>query len=166
MSSVIITEVADKVNKADQWNPECWNWTVPDLSHLLGSDPLLVENEAERALREWQAGRCAMCGEVEPLFTDHDHKTGLVRGLLCHSCNGLEGVQHGANTPLGRYRQKSPAIMLGITVRYFDPILGRYAEPEAERDEVEFFRRAAKAVNAIQIDDSANLKNPDSEGSS
>jgi hypothetical protein len=78
------------VDEADQWNPACWGWTVPDLSQLHGADPVGVEDEAEEALREWRAGRCAMC-KVEPLRMDHDHKSGVVRGLLCHSCNVLEG---------------------------------------------------------------------------
>ena len=106
--------MAARVDEADQWNPECWRRTVPDLSHRHGADPLVVEDESEEALRKWQAGRCAMCGNVEPLRMDHDHKTGHVRGLLCHPCNVLEGVQHGADTPLGRYRQKPPAIILSI----------------------------------------------------
>jgi hypothetical protein len=155
--------VAARVDEADQWNPECRRWPVPDLSRLHGADPLVVEVEAEEALREWQAGRCAMCGNLEPLRTDHDHKTGLVRGLLCHSCNVLEGVQQGADTPLGRYRQNSPAIILNITVRYFNHFLGLYAQPEGERDEADFLRRAAKAINAIQIGDSASFETPDSE---
>jgi hypothetical protein len=44
-----------------------------------------------------QKGVCAICGEKETrknrytgicrLHIDHDHKTGKVRGLLCHACN-------------------------------------------------------------------------------
>lgn len=32
-------------------------------------------------------GRCAICGEVQPLALDHDHKTAKVRGLICTHCN-------------------------------------------------------------------------------
>ena len=36
-----------------------------------------------------QENRCAICSSTftEMPFIDHDHKTGLVRGLLCRSCN-------------------------------------------------------------------------------
>lgn len=43
------------------------------------------------ALFEAQGGKCAICkARPQPgkfLHIDHDHKTGLVRGLLCRGCN-------------------------------------------------------------------------------
>jgi hypothetical protein len=36
---------------------------------------------------ELQGNRCAICEAETKLFVDHDHTTGLVRGLLCSNCN-------------------------------------------------------------------------------
>ena len=48
----------------------------------------LTEADIERMLQE-QERRCAIClnrfGDV--FHIDHDHKTGVVRGLLCAPCN-------------------------------------------------------------------------------
>lgn len=40
-------------------------------------------------LVERQAGRCPVCWKIPktPLVVDHDHKTGIIRGLLCRMCN-------------------------------------------------------------------------------
>lgn len=46
--------------------------------------------EAEyQVMFEQQGGRCAICrgARRQNLDVDHDHKTGLVRGLLCRRCN-------------------------------------------------------------------------------
>ena len=43
-----------------------------------------------RELLEYQQHRCAICGiddSFNRLSMDHDHKTGEVRGLICHGCN-------------------------------------------------------------------------------
>ncbi|MDV9186823.1 endonuclease domain-containing protein [Streptomyces sp. SR27] len=42
-------------------------------------------------LFELQKGRCACC-LISPEVIDHDHRSGAVRGLLCVSCNKLEGM--------------------------------------------------------------------------
>lgn len=44
---------------------------------------------------------CAICGTDTPRGrgwqTDHNHKTGAVRSILCHSCNSLIG--HAKESP-------------------------------------------------------------------
>lgn len=52
-------------------------------SHALSDDEYT-------ALLAAQGGGCAICGatpKTRRLHTDRDHKTGRVRGLLCHRCN-------------------------------------------------------------------------------
>jgi hypothetical protein len=56
------------------------------------------------ALLASQGGGCAICGERgdggrwrRRLHVDHDHRTGKVRGLLCHGCN--VGVGHFDDSP-------------------------------------------------------------------
>jgi Autographiviridae endonuclease VII len=43
------------------------------------------------ALLDKQNGVCAICGGTctngHTLYVDHDHKTGMIRGLLCNRCN-------------------------------------------------------------------------------
>lgn len=39
-----------------------------------------------------QDGRCAICGEKSRLVIDHDHKSGMMRGLLCYKHNTAIGM--------------------------------------------------------------------------
>ena len=56
-----------------------------------------ITQEEYARVKECQGGMC-ICGpwtgyngNTRPLSVDHDHKTGLVRGLLCKHCNDLLG---------------------------------------------------------------------------
>jgi hypothetical protein len=82
----------------------------PKRAKALGVDA----EEYARRLRE-QGGGCAICGakpKTRRLHVDHDHKTGEVRGLLCHRCNRALatwmdiGWLHEAQVYLGRHESK------------------------------------------------------------
>ncbi|MDT0270597.1 endonuclease domain-containing protein [Streptomyces sp. DSM 44915] len=152
-------------------NPACWAWgtEVPTedtarhklLAHAdrIGCTPEQAEIlwsleraagalDGESVLINWQAGRCAVCGHVRDLVCDHDHATGLVRGWLCRSCNTTEGTNQNPDTIFARYRERHPAAILGVTIRYLNPVTGDYAKPQLTRE----VGRADRWVDAASED--------------
>jgi hypothetical protein len=90
--------------------PSCHVWRVPE-----GAVPKHLT--ATQALRRWQAGACAMCSASGGrLLVDHCHRTGVIRGLLCSSCNTAEGL--GSSPAFAAYRERPPAVMLGAKEQY------------------------------------------------
>ncbi len=73
-------------------------------------------------LRDWHKGRCAVCGEEKRIVRDHDHNSFLMRGWLCVPCNCAEGVQKGV---FELYRERYPALILGISIRYDHAVYGQ-----------------------------------------
>ena len=68
-------------------NPEVVKQTKRGTYYRTAYGITLGEYEKLNALR---SGKCWICGRPgikRGLNIDHDHRTGLVRGLLCHQCN-------------------------------------------------------------------------------
>jgi hypothetical protein len=69
-------------------------------------------------LLDTQGGGCYGCGRsgvTRNLHVDHDHKTGVVRGILCISCNSaLQKLKDDASIArnLARYLEAPPAVAL------------------------------------------------------
>lgn len=75
----------------------------------------------------FQGQRCAIClratGASRMLSVDHDHKTGLVRGLACRPCNDLLG--HIRDDPatamrIVEYLNAPPAHRMGVVALHED----------------------------------------------
>lgn len=102
-------------------------------------EPYMDRDDPTRdSMRRWQDGRCGLCGFREVLVVDHCHDTGLIRGLLCRSCNITDGVGNGDG--LDQWRAGvTVAAELGIEEIYVD-VFGRTprrVEPaEAELDSI------------------------------
>jgi len=62
----------------------------------------------------WHENRCAICGASPRVVIDHDHGTGLVRGLLCVSCNTAEA--HHDDPAFVRYRRMPPAFLFQVVI--------------------------------------------------
>jgi hypothetical protein len=68
-----------------------------------------VTAEQYQALLDRQGNRCAICRTTEPgkgecFAVDHDHATGLIRGLLCVHCN----------VGLGHFRDDTDLLELAV----------------------------------------------------
>jgi Recombination endonuclease VII len=97
--------------------PACWSWPLPDV---------IEHDHPAQALETWQDGRCAACGQRgRYLVEDHDHETGMVRGLLDQACNGREGRWSSDGPHLFAYYRRRPATaVLGVAYRYVSVVTG------------------------------------------
>jgi hypothetical protein len=93
-------------------DPACWNWSLDSIASCSAGGSDL---DAYLDMEAWQDGRCAVCGISRPLVIDHDHDTGLIRGLLCKSCNIREAREEGI---FQKYRAQNPAHMLSLNLAY------------------------------------------------
>lgn len=89
-------------SKKDGLRPECKRCTSTRRKLLLSKDTIrqrnLEKNFGKGALNTYaklfdeQKGVCAICaspenGRYKHLSVDHNHETGIIRGLLCNNCN-------------------------------------------------------------------------------
>lgn len=122
-----LKSVNPKYKLAQQSNTTRWCKANPDKWAIIQErrrlkdlqDPLLYQKrrnaflkrkykitveEYDRILLD-QGGGCKLCfrkpGERK-LHTDHDHKTGKVRGILCHQCNWFLGTVDADSSILNR----------------------------------------------------------------
>ena len=137
---VAVAEAAEQEarQRADRMAPACWSWEAPADLASRAPDPDVADLAAIEA---WQAGRCGICSSKTRLVTDHDHVTGLVRGLLCQRCNTAEAFRDVG--PYRRYRERPPAVILGVEVRYWNPIAGDFARPQPVTREADKWTDAA-----------------------
>ena len=73
----------------------------------------LKHGKGTGSISEYKAGNtpehCALCGrrmrnlETRNHIVDHDHKTGMVRDVICRNCNGLEGKINNLCTRAGTW---------------------------------------------------------------
>ncbi len=98
-----------------------------------------------QALAEVQLLVCAICGRRGDIF-DHDHETGLVRGLLCRGCNAIEGGPGGDHPNHVRYREHPPAASLPVPIRYCAPP----PEPSEEGIERDAGTHASRVLALLQ----------------
>ena len=83
--------------KKDGLATECYRCNIS--VNLLRCYGMTLEEYEERLIK--QEGVCAICklpdGSIkndkwQPLYVDHNHVTGSIRGLLCHNCNVSLGL--------------------------------------------------------------------------
>lgn len=134
-------EVTERAEVRQLWvsrisPPACWSWPMGAREWATAEairridDVEAVHDLSVALLNRWQNGRCAVCGGVRWDVIDHDHGTGLIRGLLCTSCN-LTEPHWEPDHPHAGYRERNPATIIGIRAVYYHPIFG-WARPQED----------------------------------
>jgi hypothetical protein len=75
---------------------------------------------AKASILRQQECKCPLCQKTMVLSEacqDHDHRTGLLRGVLCRNCNGIEGKV--ANLANRAKRDLAPEMWLGYLIKYW-----------------------------------------------
>jgi hypothetical protein len=92
-------------------------WTRPCYWHPTGDglDASGLDRAAKRdAAIKMQDGKCASCGAACNLCGDHDHVSGLFRGILCRGCNSGGALRARFRRPgLVSYEADPPLAYLG-----------------------------------------------------
>ena len=84
-----------KKNGLDSWCRICRATYRNEINR--GKFRNVISDEDLKKLKR-SISECVICGSEEPLVVDHDHKTGLIRGMLCNHCN--RGLGHFRDDPL------------------------------------------------------------------
>lgn len=90
----------------------------------LGPGP--VHASVRQVLFALQRGLCAVCDAQTVLAADHDHETGLLRGLLCYPCNVAEGKAASQLT----HRPASPRLLAYLANPPAACLAYRWATPD------------------------------------
>lgn len=91
----INSNIEKQINRIDK-RRRGKQWRFKTLFSRYGLD----ENAYNTLLLE-QNNLCAVCKLVKPEYVDHNHKTGIVRGLVCPKCNTLVGYLETSQHILG-----------------------------------------------------------------
>ena len=118
-------------------------------------DSGLSRAEKKARLHQLQDGKCAVCGEhPESLVVDHDHATGLERGL----CAGLVISAKASRQQLldiEAYRTDPPAAGLGWMWDQPDPL--KMSNGDLQQRAIVFMRQRVWDPEGIPVDDAHSL---------
>lgn len=101
-------------------------------------------------LRTQQQNKCAICGHhftvSDGSVLDHDHDTGLVRGVIHRSCNGAEGkVKTQAKRSHKGVKPADFVVQLGKYLEHHKVPRVHYIHPTHKSEQEKRLERNAKA---------------------